>query len=80
MPDLLPMIALAWLALAAARAVRRAFAPPQRVDLRALATPPPPQPEDYRRANLLLDHRRGCRCSTCALAAGLGAMIREQRT
>jgi hypothetical protein len=33
---------------------------------------------DWRRANALFDHRRPCRCSTCALAAGLSAIIRKQ--
>jgi hypothetical protein len=38
-----------------------------------------PEREDWRRANRLFDHVRGCRCSTCKLAADLGRVVRGQR-
>ena len=35
-----------------------------------------PQPREWLNANRLFEHPRGCRCSTCELAAGLAAYIR----
>jgi hypothetical protein len=37
-----------------------------------------PEAADWHRVNRLLDHRRGCHCSTCSLAATLGHEIRRQ--
>jgi hypothetical protein len=44
-----------------------------------LADPVLPAPELWRSANALFDHPRGCRCSTCTLAANLGQVVQEQR-
>jgi hypothetical protein len=37
-----------------------------------------PRPADWLRANRLFGHPRGCRCSTCCLAADLGRVVRDQ--
>lgn len=43
-----------------------------------LTTPADTEEQDYQRANALFEHPRGCRCSTCCLAAGLGYIVRKQ--
>jgi hypothetical protein len=37
-----------------------------------------PAPRDWKVANRFLDHPGCCRCSTCELAASLGATIRNE--
>jgi hypothetical protein len=51
---------------------------PRRAPLRVSGGLPPPAAADFHRVNALLGHVRGCDCSTCELAAGLGAQIRRQ--
>jgi hypothetical protein len=38
-----------------------------------------PERRDWRNANKMFVHPRGCRCSTCQLAADLGVVVRQQR-
>jgi hypothetical protein len=62
--------------------------PPRPRPVRPTLVEPPPSPPlfppvepdaaGWRRANHLFDHHNRCRCSTCALAAGLGAIVRRQ--
>ena len=37
-----------------------------------------PEKCDWQNANKMFNHPRGCRCSTCQLAADLGVMVRQQ--